>query len=556
MRFPTFDRFLTGVAVPVSSLRSQSSCGIGEFPDLVLFGEWCRRTGLDLIQILPVNDTGFDPSPYNARSAFALNPVYIRLEDIPGWRVCAGEIRDARLHFEASEKLQYRSVLHFKLEMLERIFQNNRAAIAADESLWEWVQANPWLDTYLEYCGRAKELFYGWTQYHLELQLKSAALRLHAMGIALKGDIPILLSAQSADVHFNPSLFNTKLRVGAPPDMFSKEGQNWKFPSFCWTEMERDDYAWWRSRIERASRFFHACRIDHVLGFFRVWVIPESVDSAALGYFEPANRIRADVLSKEYGLGTKDIEELVQSNALLRTENGYAPAWYWHHSHALIQLIDRSGGRLRTLIDDFWNGQEAPWRDHGRKVLGALAESTDMLLCGEDLGVIPSCVPEVLEDLNILGLRVERWSDRDGRLCIPESYPRLTVSTTSTHDSSTLRSWWQEHGWNRDEYFHTLNLPGSCPDYLTTEVCAAILERQLNSNSLIVVLPLQDLFALHYDLRTPDPHSERINVPGVESDDNWAYRMKLPIEALLAYDSYNDYLQRFITRRRIRSLQD
>src|SRR6185295_18149811 len=165
MQFPKITRFLTGVAIPVSSLRSQLSCGIGEFPDLVLLGEWCRRTGLDLIQILPVNDTGFDPSPYNARSAFALNPVYLRLEDVPGWKLCANDIHDCRLRFEASEKLQYRSVLQFKLETLERIFQHNRAAIAADESLRQWMQENPWLETYSEYCGRSKSLFHGWTQY-------------------------------------------------------------------------------------------------------------------------------------------------------------------------------------------------------------------------------------------------------------------------------------------------------------------------------------------------------------------------------------------------------
>jgi 4-alpha-glucanotransferase len=554
MRFPNITRFLTGVAIPVSSLRSRFSCGIGEFPDLVLLGEWCRRTGLDLIQILPVNDTGFDPSPYNARSAFALNPVYIRLEDLPGWEICRDDIREARLRFEAPEKLQYRAVLDFKLAMLERIFRRNLAAISADKLLRQWMHANPWLDTYAEYAGEKNSLFYGWIQFHLERQLTAAAHALNAMGIALKGDIPILLSPQSADVQFNPSLFNTSLRVGAPPDMFSKDGQNWRFPSFRWQEMERDDYAWWRNRVDRASRFFHACRIDHVLGFFRVWVIPESVDSAALGFYEPAKRISGDVLSQEAGLEAHEIEELVQSHAFVRTETGYAPAWYWHHSPVLMKLDDRSGGRLRALIHAYWNGQEEPWREHGRRVLGIIAESTDMLLCGEDLGVIPNCVPEVLDELNILGLRVERWSDRNGRLCNPSDYPRLTVSTTSTHDSSTLRCWWQEHGWNRLEYFASLNLPGDCPDYLTTEVCAAIVERQLNSNSLIVVFPLQDLFALHYDLRTMDPHAERINVPGVESENNWTYRMKLPIEALLAYDSYNDYLLGFITRRRNKML--
>lgn len=556
MRFPNITRFLTGVAIPVSSLRSESSCGVGEFPDLVLLGEWCRRTGLDLIQILPVNDTGFDPSPYNAQSAFALNPIYIRLDDVPGWDICRDDIRNARRDFEAAERLQYGSVLSFKMEMLHRIFQHNHAAIADDQTLRQWIRRNHWLEAYSEFLGRTTNLFSGWIQYHLDRQLSDAALKLDAMSVALKGDIPILLSAQSADVRDNPSLFDTRLRVGAPPDMFSKEGQNWRFPSIRWPEMEHDGFAWWRERLERASRFYHAYRIDHVLGFFRIWVIPEAVESASLGYFAPARRISADLLSRDAGLGESDIEELVQSHALVRTETGYAPAWYWPHSPAFMRLDERKGSRLRALIEAYWNGQEELWREHGRKLLGAIAKSTDMLVCAEDLGVVPKCVPEVLVELDILGLRVERWSDQDGRLCSPDRFPRLTVSTTSTHDSSTLRGWWQEQGWNRQEYFGWLNLPGSCPGYLTTEVCAAILERNLNSNSLIVVLPLQDFFAIHYDLRTLDPAAERINVPGVKSADNWTYRMKLPIESLLAYDRYNDYLKGFIARRRSKALQD
>jgi len=552
MQFPNITRFLTGVAIPVSALRSRSSCGIGEFPDLVLLGEWCMRTGLDLIQILPVNDSGLDASPYNAQSAFALNPIYLRLEDIPGSEICLDDIRDARNRFEAAERLQYPCVLRFKLKMLDRIFQREQAAIAADESLRRWMVESPWLETYSTFQGRTNPLFCGWIQYHLDRQLHSAALKLYAMGIALKGDIPILLSADSVDVQSNPNLFNLQLRVGAPPDMFSKEGQNWRFPSFRWDEMERDGFSWWKKRVQRASRFYHACRIDHVLGFFRIWAIPETEESAALGYYEPAKRISDETLIRNAALDWNEIEELVRSRTLIRTETGYAPAWYWHHSEAVWRLDENKKTKLRAVIENYWNGQEAPWREHGRKVLSAIAESTDMLLCAEDLGVIPECVPVVLEKLNILGLRVERWAASDGKISHPETYPRLTVSTTSTHDSSTLRGWWQEHGWNRNQYFNELGVPGGCPDYLTTEVCAAILERNLKSNSKMVVLLLQDMFALHYDLRTLDPNDERINVPGMESEVNWTYRMKLPIESLLAYDAFNDYLRRFITRRRNR----
>jgi 4-alpha-glucanotransferase len=204
------------------------------------------------------------------------------------------------------------------------------------------------------------------------------------------------------------------------------------------------------------------------------------------------------------------------------------------------------------MFEEYWSGQEDLWREHGRKLLTAITHSTDMLVCAEDLGVVPQCVPEVLDALRILGLRVDRWSGIYGPSPSLEGLPKLTVVTTSTHDCSTLRGWWEEYGWNRDEYFTNLNLPGPCPEYLTTEVCAAILERNLNAGSLIVVLPLQDLFALHYDLRTMEPNDERINVPGVQSTDNWTYRMKVSIEALLAYDVFNDHLRELVVRRRER----
>jgi len=546
---------LTGVALPVFSIRSELSCGVGEFPDLVLLGQWCRRTGLDLIQILPVNDTGDDPSPYNARSAFALNPIYIRLNDVPGASVYEEEIVDARARFEAAGKLQYENVRNFKLGILRRIFRFTESAVARDEQFRHWVSQNPWLNSYSEFLAQEDKdsaVFVAWVQFHLDRQLRNAALELDAMGVALKGDIPILLSPESVDVQSNPSFFNKKLRVGAPPDMFSKEGQNWRFPSFRWDEMEKDEFAWWRSRLQRASRFYHAFRIDHVLGFFRMWSIPEEHESAAHGYYKPARGISHEALSVKAGISALDLEDLIQSQALIGTESGFAPAWYWQHSSAISRLDELKRFRLFELIEQYWTGQEDLWREHGRKLLTAIARSSDMLVCAEDLGVVPPCVPEVLQELDILGLRVERWSGINGSVSEVEDFPKLTVNTTSTHDSSTLRGWWQEHGWNREEYFRTLNLPGPCPAYLTTEVCAAILERNLNANSMIVVLPLQDFLALHYDLRTLEPSAERINVPGVESPENWTYRMKVSIESLLAYDVFNDRLKELVAKRRTR----
>src|SRR5262245_19729736 len=182
MRFPTITHLLTGVAVPVFALRSAASCGVGEFADLVLLGHWCKRTGLDLIQILPVNDTGMDPSPYNAQSAFALNPIYIRLEDVPGAGICIEEIREARIRFEADGRLQYQSVRIFKLEMLRRIFRDNETAIARDEDLQQWAQQNHWLKSYSDFVRKeGSSLFIAWVQFHLDRQLQSAAVELDEM---------------------------------------------------------------------------------------------------------------------------------------------------------------------------------------------------------------------------------------------------------------------------------------------------------------------------------------------------------------------------------------
>ena len=322
---------------------------MGEFRDLVLLGQWCKRTGLDLIQILPVNDTGLDPSPYNAQSAFALNPIYIRLEEVPGADICSEEIREARVRFEAAGRLQYQNVRNFKLEMLRRIFRRNELAIARDEELRQWVLQNHWLKSYSEFVGpEGSGLFIAWVQFHLDRQLQSAALELDEMGVALKGDIPILLSEDSVDVHINPAFFDKRIRVGAPPDMFSIEGQNWRFPSFRWAEMAKDDFAWWRSRLEWASRFYHAFRIDHVLGFFRIWSIPENEKSASRGYYEPARRISAETLLSDAVLNESDVEELIESyawsapnQALLRRGTGDTPP----HSRGLMRSRRLDYGR-------------------------------------------------------------------------------------------------------------------------------------------------------------------------------------------------------------------
>ena len=589
MQFPTFTSFLTGIAVPVFSLRSRESCGTGEFADLIQLGTWCQAVGLDLIQILPVNDTGADPSPYNARSAFALHPLFIRLSQVPGAEPFAAEIDACRLRLNHQSRLSYSNVLSFKLILLRRIYEMQKSQIHQDGAFHAWVAANPWLQSYCIFCllqehyhGQAWQcwgpwrvpqadqleqywhmhqddvLFHAWVQYHLEQQLRQAAMALSAMGIALKGDIPILLSQESADVWTYPELFNLDWRVGAPPDMFSPEGQNWQFPSLNWDCLERSGFAWWRQRLQHAAKFYHAFRLDHVLGFFRVWILPAGHPSGVLGRFEPTVRLSwADLL--QTGLSTQDVDNLVQTQGLLPLEDGFTPAWYYDHNPTFQQLsVDTQNG-IRALVDAYWQRQEALWKGVGLKRLSMISQASDMRVCAEDLGTVPACVPDVLAALNILGLKIERWSrawhQPNQPFIDPKTYPRLSVCSPSTHDTTTLRGWWEaELSEDRAQYCSLLGVSETCPTELTPDLSAKIIERNLQANSLLCVFAIQDLLGLESSLRTLAPADERINIPGDASPLNWTYRMPESLETLLGLDTFNSKMKRLIEPRRNRSL--
>ena len=324
MRFAPLDRHFTGVAVPVAALRSEECCGAGEFADLVPLGQWCADAGLDLIQLLPVNDTGGNSSPYSAVSAFALHPLHIRLQEVPGASRYAEEIerfREEAAAFEqgARGRFSYPRTLAFKLSLLARMFADNAAAIETDPAFAAWQEQNPWVVPYavftvlrgenesrpwatwpamgsptsgqiLEWWESHREqcLLPAWIQYHAEIQLTAASRSLQEMGVSLKGDLPILMSEESADVWAQRRYFDLSGRAGAPPDMFSPDGQNWGFPVYDWEALARDDFRWWKERLRQAGKFFHAFRIDHVLGFFRIWRIPRGELTGLLGRFSPS----------------------------------------------------------------------------------------------------------------------------------------------------------------------------------------------------------------------------------------------------------------------------
>ncbi len=320
----------------MAALRTGQGCGVGEFADLPILADWCRSVGLDLIQALPVNDTGADSSPYSALSAFALHPLYLHLQSVPGADAHARAINQfitdtARREAESKGRFPYRVVREFKLSLMETVYAENASAIGSDAAFARWRVENPWVIPYAVFTAlrrqnnaqpwagwpsmadpRPREIRdwweahpgecmpAAWIQFILEGQLKAASRSMEEKGVFLKGDIPILMSPESADVWAHRAYFDLGARAGAPPDMFSPDGQNWGFPVYDWDALSKDGYSWWKERLRQAGKFFHAFRIDHVLGFFRIWRIPRGELSGLLGRFSPSAGLTADDLA---GLG-------------------------------------------------------------------------------------------------------------------------------------------------------------------------------------------------------------------------------------------------------------
>jgi 4-alpha-glucanotransferase len=316
-----------GVAVPLGALRGKDSIGVGEFPDLAEFAGLCVKAGVSLIQLLPVNDTGYESSPYGSLSAFALNPLYIKIRDVPEAGAFAAGMASIGRKFEKHERFNCYAIAKAKIELLRKIFDANEDAIvksaAASGVLGKWIGQNDWVKSYAVYrrlkelnglrswvdwpeagigsagveklwadpALRAEHLFWVWLQVIADRQFSDAAKVVADAGILLEGDIPILMNEDSVDVWMYPGIFNRELSAGAPPDMYAPDGQNWGFPTYNWEYLEKDDYSWWRKRLETASRYYNAYRIDHVLGFFRIWASNSADMSAKLGRFVPYRAI-------------------------------------------------------------------------------------------------------------------------------------------------------------------------------------------------------------------------------------------------------------------------
>ena len=324
---------LLGAVVPVGALRSGNGMGVGEFCDLADFALLCKKMNLGLIQILPVNDTGFESSPYSSLTAFGLHPLYLRIEELDEFKAAdasiKNRIKEAKERFDKSERFSHYEVLKEKLEICRAVFEAKKTEIAKSAKtggLSSWIEQNSWVKEYAVY-RRLKEvnelsswkfwkehkdvtagdieklwadkdlfeehIFWVWLQQALDAQFSKAAKAISEAGIILEGDLPILMNEDSCDVWAHPDIFIQELSAGAPPDMYSPDGQNWGFPIYNWEAQEKDDFSWWRKRLQIAGRYYQAYRIDHVLGFFRIWASSRHDFSSALGRYVPYTPVTA-----------------------------------------------------------------------------------------------------------------------------------------------------------------------------------------------------------------------------------------------------------------------
>ncbi len=641
-----------GVAIPVFSLRSESSWGVGDFGDLKKFVDWAVLTGQKVIQILPINDTTIthtwtDSYPYNTISIYAFHPIYIDISSLPPLKNKAKMIayEKERKELNALPQMDYEGVIQLKMNYLKELFEQEGKRVLRLKDFQNFYAANEdWLPAYAAFSYlrdvNGTPAFSGWKQYNvynkeeilalyessaeckqavdfhyylqfiLHTQLLAASKYARSKKVLLKGDIPIGISPNSVEAWIEPHLFNLNGQAGAPPDPFSAKGQNWGFPTYNWDVMAKDDYSWWKRRMRKMSEYFDAYRIDHILGFFRIWEIPSHSVEGLLGQFVPSlplsvsdiehyglhfrkdsftkpyiphwllERIFGDLADEvkrtflcqitvyEYVLlppyqtqrqvqayfkGKNDRESLLIREGLYELINDvlfvpdrndasrYHPRIAAQQSPVYQSLTQSEQRSFDALYEDYYyHRHDAFWREEALKKLPELIDSTRMLACGEDLGMIPGCVKGVMEELRILGLEIQRMPKQYGVIFDdPAHYPYLSVCSISTHDMSTLRGWWQEDLNLTQQYYEkVLHGWGECPKEAPGWICDTIVMNHLLGNSMLAILSFQDWLSINENVRCADPDSERINVPS-NPRHYWRYRMHLTIEELMNSDFLN-----------------
>lgn len=645
--FALYNRKLAGTQVPVFSLRTRKSAGIGDFGDLKTMIDFVASTGQKVLQLLPINDTTIthtwtDSYPYSCISVFAIHPQYADLHALPELKdaKARAEAEKTRAELNALDKIDYEKVNDFKINYLRQIFNQEGEKMMKTAEYKAFFQASElWLVPYAQYSylrdkngtadfnqwpdhqvwdeAERKALadpktaayknvaFFYFVQFVLDRQMQEAHEHAKAKGVILKGDIPIGVNRNGCDVWTEPKYFNLNGQAGAPPDDFSANGQNWGFPTYNWFEMLKDGCQWWNRRFQNMARYFDAYRIDHVLGFFRIWEIPVHSVHGLLGQFAPALAMSREEI-ESYGLHFQEdrftrpfitdwvldrvfheragevkekyldrldderyqmkpeVDTQRKVEALFADVTNEKELWLRDGLYALISdvlfvrdhtnpgvfhprisaqldfiyesLYDNDKAAFNRLYNDyFYRRNNQFWYQEAMKKLPKLVQATRMLVCAEDLGMVPDCVPWVMDELKILSLELQSMpKDPSVKFGHLSRNPYRSVCTISSHDMPTLRMWWDENIQRTQEYYNTmLYRQGSAPHPLPGWLASDIISRHLTSPSMLCILSIQDWLATDEALRLPDADAERINIPA-NPKHYWRYRMHLNIEDLAA----------------------
>lgn len=650
----------SGVAVPVFSLRSEKSFGVGDFGDLKRMIDWAVATNQKAVQILPINDTTMthtwtDSYPYSSISIYAFHPMYADLKQL-------GSLKDKKVMAEFNKRqkelnalpaVDYEAVNKTKWEYFHLIFKQEGEKVLASDAFRNFYEANKeWLQPYAVFSYLrdayktpnfrewpkyatydAKEIetlcrpdsadyphiaIYYYIQFNLHRQLLAATEHARANGVVLKGDIPIGISRNSVEAWVEPYYFNLDGQAGAPPDDFSVNGQNWGFPTYNWEVMLEDGCSWWVRRFRKMAEYFNAYRIDHVLGFFRIWEIPSDSVHGLLGHFSPSLPMSVEeiegyglrfrknyfthpnisdwVLDKLFGERAEEVKVVyldalgmdwyalkpeydtqrkveaafagkssaedaalceglyaLISNVLFipdpKQPDKYHPRISARYDYLYQTLSEEEKRAFDALYEDYYYHRHNEfWYGQAMRKLPVLVEATQMLVCAEDLGMVPECVPWVMDDLRILTLEIQtmpkKFGLKFGRL---EENPYRSVATIFTHDMPTLRGWWEEDAVRAQQYFNeVLQKDGEAPASIPGWLCEEVVARHLYSPSMLCLISWQDWMSIDERLRYPDVDFERINVPS-NPRNYWHYRMHLTIEELMGCDDLNRKIRMLIT---------
>jgi 4-alpha-glucanotransferase len=561
-----------GTVIPVFSLRSEGSFGVGDFGDLKLMVDWCAKTRQRILQVLPINDTNMtgtwqDSYPYNSISIYALHPQYTDFRQLPPLKdeALRQQFETLRRELNALPQIDYERTFKAKMDYLQALFKQEGAKVKRTAAYKHFVEQNrDWLEPYARFCfyrdlyGTAvfaewpKRLakpdakvtdFWYYVQFNLDQQMRQAHAHAREQRVVLKGDIPIGISRDGVEAWVEPKYFNLNGQAGAPPDAFSEDGQNWGFPTYNWDEMLSDGCQWWVRRFRKMAEYFDAYRIDHLLGFFRIWEIPVPHKSGLWGQFQPALGMTQPEI-EAYGIPFRE-EYFLKDH---KREGLWHPRINATKMKEFPTLPADEQWRFWNLYNDyFYRRNNQYWYQEAMKKLPRLTQATRMLCCAEDLGMVPDCVPWVMNELRILSLEIQSMPKEVGiRFGKLSHNPYRSVCTISTHDMATLRQWWDEDEERTQDYYESrLRREGKAPHPLPGWLAKEIVSRHLTSPSMLCLLSLQDWLSIDEKLRLPDVNGERINIPA-NPRHYWRYRMHLSIEQLMQADDFNQEMANLV----------